>query len=136
MISKRSVWSISPTTFAACCEGRGKCVPSGLVPEEQAQNLGEDTCGGGEGDDDDDQGEGGSGQLCVANELLAGAIPPPCTADGFLIGEYSGVCVTCVDLGIQGLVVAQGTCDDDYECVPCENPLTGEPTGAPGCPGT
>ena len=35
---------------------------------------------------------------------------------------------------IQSLGIAQGSCDDLHECAPCKNPLTGQPTGAPGCP--
>lgn len=32
------------------------------------------------------------------------------------------------------LGISQGSCDDLHDCAPCTNPLTGQPTGAPGCP--
>jgi hypothetical protein len=61
--------------------------------------------------------------------------PAACTATGFLVGNYSGVCLSdCLSFGLQGLALARGTCGDDHTCAPCENPLTGQPTGAPGCP--
>jgi hypothetical protein len=29
---------------------------------------------------------------------------------------------------------ARGTCADGAFCAPCKDPITGAPTGAPGCP--
>ena len=61
--------------------------------------------------------------------------PATCTATGFLVGNYTGVCLSkCLSFGIQGIALAQGTCDGIHTCAPCTNPLTGKPTGAPGCP--
>ena len=37
---------------------------------------------------------------------------------------------------IQSLGISRGNCTKGFKCAPCTNPLTGSPTGAPGCPGT
>lgn len=110
----------------ACCEGRATCVPNMSVPKEMQANLGQDSC----------EDVTPDAFLCVPNELLdPGYVPPACTANSFLFGEYTGVCLSdCLDFGIQGLALSGGDCDDGNKCAPCTNPLSGEPTGAPGCP--
>ena len=61
--------------------------------------------------------------------------PPACSASGFLVGDYTGVCLhDCLKFGLQGIVLARGNCQNNYKCAPCQNPLTGAATGAPGCP--
>jgi hypothetical protein len=61
--------------------------------------------------------------------------PTTCTATGFLVGAYTGVCLSsCLSFGIQGIALAQGSCDSVHTCAPCKNPLSGAATGAPGCP--
>lgn len=113
----------APTTLQNCCGGAGKCVPRGAVPEDQTDQLDEDSCEDIEED----------AYYCVPNEILQSGPFPTCTADSFILGEYTGVCLSdCLDFGIQGIALAGGTCADDYKCAPCE--LNGEPTGAPGCP--
>jgi hypothetical protein len=113
----------APTTLQNCCEGRGKCVPRGAVPEDQTDQLDEDSCEDIEED----------AFYCVPNEILQSGPFPTCDADSFILGEYTGVCLSdCLDFGIQGVALARGSCADDYKCAPCE--LDGEPTGAPGCP--
>lgn len=108
----------------ACCEGRGKCVPTALISEKQAENLAERECE----DVQDDA------YLCVPTEMLSPTFKPrTCTAQSLLLGNYSGVCLSeCLSFGIQGLALARGNCADDYKCVPCTQ--NGQPTGAPGCP--
>ena len=114
--------------FTDCCvkdnqPARGKCVPTQSIPSDEQKNLGTDDCV-------KDQ------QLCVPSEMLQPAFKPPaCSAHNLLVGDYTGVCLSdCLKFGIQGLAISQGTCDDTHECAPCTNPLTGQPTGAPGCP--
>jgi hypothetical protein len=112
--------------LAACCSGAAKCVPDAAVPSTLTSNLDQDSCV--------------DMQLCVPNDLLAfqqgtGPAPRACTANGFLIGQYTGVCLSdCLKFGLQGIVLARGDCDQDFKCAPCVNPLSGQPTGAPGCP--
>jgi hypothetical protein len=116
-------------TFQNCCTPsgasttQGKCVPTSVIPSAEQSDLDQDECTD-------------SNSLCVPTEMLAANFTPPvCTASG-LLGEYTGVCLSnCVDLGfLDELAVSEGTCDDIHQCVPCSNPLTGDPTGAPGCP--
>jgi hypothetical protein len=113
--------------FTDCCTMSnatyGKCVPTMSIPSAEQKNLGTDDCV-------KDQ------QLCVPTEMLKPAFKPPaCTADNFFVGKYTGVCLSdCLKFGIQGLAISRGTCDDLHKCAPCTNPLTGKPTGAPGCP--
>jgi hypothetical protein len=113
--------------FPSCCKengtDEGRCVPTEIIPSSEQSNLSGSGC-----DQDND---------CVPSEMLnlASFKPPTCTATGFLVGSYSGVCLSsCLSFGIQGIALAQGTCDSIHTCAPCKNPLTGAATGAPGCP--
>lgn len=118
-----------PKLFTNCCTPshatatQGKCVPTSQVPTAEQSDLNVDECVKGM-------------ELCVPTEMLAATFTPPtCTGTAFLTGSYTGVCLsTCLSFGIEQLGIAQGTCDDLHECVPCKNPLTGASTGAPGCP--
>ncbi len=114
--------------FPSCCSengtDEGRCVPTEIIPSSEQGNLGQDSCAQDAG-------------LCVPSEMLTISTfhPPSCTATGFLVGSYTGVCLSkCLSFGIQGIALAQGTCDDLHTCAPCTNPLTAQPTGAPGCP--
>lgn len=114
--------------FPSCCKERGadqgRCVPAAIIPSSERSNLGPDVCAR-------------KADLCVPSEMLSIATfrPPTCAATGFLVGSYAGVCLSnCLSFGIQGLALAQGTCDGEHTCAPCTNPLTGQPSGAPGCP--
>jgi hypothetical protein len=117
------------TVFSDCCVDNnvavGKCVPKEAISATLQKNLDNDTC-------DENK------YLCVPKEHLDSKyVPKACSASGFLIGQYTGVCLSdCLKFGIQGIVLAKGNCADDYKCAPCKNPLTGAATGAPGCPAT
>ena len=108
--------------FAGCCDNRARCVPTAIIPADQQDQLGEEEC-------EDTPGE----DLCVPNEILANGPFPACEASSFILGDYTGVCLSdCLDFGIQGIALARGNCDSGFKCAPCEQ--NGEPTGAPGCP--
>jgi hypothetical protein len=110
------------TTFASCCDGRAKCVPASSIPDAQEDQLSEQEC-------EDDA----PGSLCVPNEIIANGPFPACNANSFILGDYTGVCLsTCLDFGIQGVALAKGNCGSGFKCAPCEQ--NGQPTGAPGCP--
>ncbi len=115
--------------FTDCCvkdnKPEGKCVPTQSIPDAEQKNLGTDDCKK-------------DVELCVPTEMLQPTFKPPaCSADNLLVGNYTGVCLSkCLKFGIQGLAISGGSCDDLHECAPCTNPLTGKPTGAPGCPAT
>jgi hypothetical protein len=117
-----------PVLFATCCtkDGapQGRCIPTAQVPSAEQSDLDADECTQGQA-------------LCVPSEMLPTTFTPmPCTGSSFLTGDYTGVCLsTCLDFGFfDSLAISQGSCDDLHECAPCSNPLTGQPTGAPGCP--
>ncbi|MDF2692214.1 MAG: Tryptophan synthase alpha chain [Labilithrix sp.] len=118
------------TKFKDCCiddgVARGKCVPKAMVPASQQNKL----------DDEDENCQEGA-ELCAPNENLDPSFKaPPCTADNFFQGQYSGVCISdCVKLSfIENLGTSRGNCQNGFTCAPCER--NGQPTGAPGCPGT
>lgn len=107
--------------FADCCSARAKCVSTDSIPDDQEGNLGQKSC--------DD------GQLCVPDQILENDPIDACTANSILVGDYTGVCLSdCLDFGFAGIAIAKGSCGDHLKCAPCTNPLTGDPTGAPGCP--
>ena len=118
--------------FTACCNSQGssraKCVPTSIVPTTEQSNL------------DDDNGTCQKGaELCVPNEMLQPNFKgPACTGSTFLTGSYDGVCLSdCLSFSfIQSLGISRGSCTSGFKCAPCTNPLTGQPTGAPGCSGT
>ena len=102
----------------------GRCIPDEIVPSSEQKNLDQDSCKA-------------STDSCVPSEMLNIATfkPEACSGNGFLVGAYTGVCLSkCLSFGIQGIVLSQGSCDDIHTCAPCTNPLSGQPTGAPGCP--
>lgn len=110
----------APVTFADCCGGEAKCVPSASVPADQQDNLSQDNCTI-------------ETDLCVPNQILADGPYPTCSASGFLIGDYTGVCLSdCLDFGFAGIALGRGNCASNQKCAPCEQ--FGSPTGAPGCP--
>jgi hypothetical protein len=105
--------------FAACCDNRARCVPTTSIPADEQDQLKDDSC--------DD------GSLCVPDELVDNAPTVACSATSFVIGDYTGVCLsTCLDFGFEGIALAKGDCDSGFKCAPCET--FGQPTGAPGCP--
>jgi len=117
--------------FQDCCKMNnveyGKCVPKTIIPMSLQSNLSTDTCTNDQTD------------LCVPSENLDPNFKPmACTGQGLIGGQYTGVCLSkCLKFGFfQQLGISQGTCDDLHNCAPCTNPLTGQPTGAPGCPTT
>lgn len=119
-------------TFTACCEKQGtsraKCVPTTIVPQSQQGNL-----------DDDDGTCLKDAELCVPNEMLQPNFKgPACSGSTLLGGSYTGVCLSdCLSFSfIQSLGISKGNCLQGFKCAPCTNPLSGKPTGAPGCPGT
>lgn len=108
-----------PVTFAKCCSDRAHCVPSASIPDEQEGNLSQDDCT--------------DTNLCVPDQILLAQTIPTCTANSFILGNYTGVCLSdCFDFGIQGIALARGSCQSNFKCAPCTQ--NGEPTGAPGCP--
>jgi hypothetical protein len=116
------------TLYPSCCSRPaapaplGTCIPAELVPSAQQTNLDADTCAAGKA-------------FCVPHEQLVSTVPVKCTATASIGKEYAGVCLsTCLKFDfLSSLGMATGTCDNLHVCAPCTNPITGQPTGAPGC---
>ena len=46
---------------------------------------------------------------------------------------YTGVCLSkCLKIPMD-ILIWSGSCPSTHDCVPCVDPLSGQPTGAPGC---
>jgi hypothetical protein len=108
-------------TWAACCGGEGHCMPAEMVAKDKQANLDAKGCE--------------KGSLCVPDVLQDPNFKPQTCSGKILFKQaYTGVCLPkCLKIPLDALIW-KGTCDKADDCVPCDNPLTGESTGAPGCP--
>lgn len=111
--------------FASCCGGRAKCVPKSRVGEDRLENL--DAC------------DGSSGDVCVPLAFVSDRDFKGAKCKGQVnISEtsklpYDGVCLSdCLNIPSKDLLSRDG-CQSGDLCVPCTHPVTGVPTGAPGC---
>lgn len=109
---------VDPALLPSCdlCD-KARCVPNGLVPEEQRDLLA--AC-------DDDN-------LCVPDSLVAGGgtfLLKSCRSVSDTEGRCVSKCLPQVASQLDRLPV--DTCADDEVCAPCFDPLTGEATGACG----
>jgi hypothetical protein len=109
-----------PFTFPLCCsyqgQSQGTCVPKTLVPSSEQSNLQQDVCP-----------TNAASYLCVPDEYLPNATVPVDTCTAGLLGK--GTCVSkCVSISL-GIVLSQGTCPANHDCVPCSL----APAGTPGC---
>jgi hypothetical protein len=102
-----------PVVFPECCGGLGSCVSESLVSEEQAAQLGVDTCTG-------------DGILCAPKDLANPTYTPPrCDSVGGAEGRCLPECLP--DIAAQASLLPQSTCDPGHLCAPCY-----DPTAAPG----
>jgi hypothetical protein len=105
-------------SLPSCCDGRAKCVPNDKLTDTSSLTA----CTP-------------AGASCVPTEMISKTFKPK-TCKGtisLLKKDYDGVCLsTCLDIEEKDKL-DQGSCSSDDVCVPCTNPLTGDPTGAPGC---
>lgn len=109
--------SIDPTILPECpmCEG-ARCVPAGLVPEGQADQLAD--CPNGTG-------------KCVPDVLVATMgdyRPRPCHSLLGAEGRCLSVCIPSV--GSQSDRLPRDVCGEGELCAPCFDPLTGASTGS------
>jgi hypothetical protein len=109
-----------PVVLAGCCGGQATCVPPSLIPAATQPFLSAAACSGGD--------------LCTPNEnLQATFTPEPCEDVYFSITWYTGVCLSNCLVLPDASDLYQGSCDGLHTCVPCTDPNSGAPTGAPGC---
>jgi len=112
-----------------CCGGRAKCVPKSRVSEDRLENLA--ACEGGSGSAATD--------VCVPlpfinnSNFKGGACKGQVNISETSKIPYDGVCLSdCLNIPSKDLLSRDGCATGDL-CVPCLHPVTGAPTGAPGC---
>lgn len=103
-----------PKTFAQCCGGTGRCVPTSAAGES-ASSLGADSCSG-------------ETPVCAPNEFVGLAQPRACKA-GF--GIIKGICLSRCSITTGGPLAGliKGDCEDGELCAPCNK----VPAGTAGC---
>ena len=108
----------APTPFAACCGDQGRCVPASIIEAHARKNLGADSC------------EPATDSLCVPNVWVENqsAKPSTCRAHGNLEGRCLSECLPEVASRAEHLNV--DSCQTGQRCVPCFDPITGEPNDA------
>jgi hypothetical protein len=110
--------------YDLCCSGEGHCLPEEIIPEGDLQSVVKKGCS--------------QGNRCVPDEMSDPTFQPLTCENNLVvpfIGEfpYEGVCLSkCLKIPLDFLIWS-GTCPQSHDCVPCDDPLTGKPTGAPGC---
>jgi hypothetical protein len=116
----------APVVFGYCCRDgargpRGRCIPNGLIPEDDRNRLPSDSCS--------------REYRCVPNELVKNPQYhfPGCSAPGPLGAPATdGACVpSCIVGGLQifqGSFIQQGECQKGDLCAPCT--IFGIATGA------
>lgn len=115
----------APQPLPRCCAEIGQCVPSNLVPADQADRFGEDECP-----------QDGGELICVPDVFLGGTYTPvPCETGfiSFLFGdEYKpGACLPeCLPDVDSAPFLGQDGCPEENKCVPCLDPQSGENSGA------
>jgi hypothetical protein len=111
-----------PIALPGCCSGDGVCLPTEEVGDK-ADDLGQDVCAQNEGD-----------RVCVPTAFLDEGFKPMTCVDEFIFGDEPGVCLPACLPAVQGLIadftLDQQGCPANNLCAPCNNPLTGDPTGA------
>jgi hypothetical protein len=108
--------------FATCCNDQGHCIANELIPPDDQETLSATECS--------------EGLLCVPDRFRDQPFEAEqCDGNLLLAGPYRGVCLpNCLDIPLD-ILIGRGSCSSrDDDCVPCQNPLTQQPTGAPGCP--
>jgi hypothetical protein len=107
---------LDPAAFPACGSvGGAHCMPKTLVPDAMRSQL--VSCGG--------------AGLCVPDVFIASAgrsIPPTCRS----VNNAEGRClhVGLKQVADQASQLPRASCQGFEKCVPCYNPIDGQPTGA------
>jgi len=104
--------------FGECCEGRGRCIPTGAIEDDLESRLATDSC------------ETNSDRLCVPDMWVDAQPQVPTTCHGY--GGAEGRCLpSCLgDVGSQPERFLKDVCEGTDLCVPCFDPVTGEDTKA------
>jgi hypothetical protein len=103
------------TLEAACCGGRGMCLPTSFLDAQALRLLGREACA--------------EPLLCVPDELRNRELLKVCRASA---SRSEGRCLpACLpDVQARGAQLAVDGCDEHQRCVPCYDPITGANTQA------
>src|SRR6185295_4602839 len=102
--------------FERCCGGIGSCVPRTLVPPDQIDQLGRDSCTT-------------SDSLCAPDELSSGTSrPTTCSSIAGAEGRCLPACLP--DIAAQADRLPRDVCPTNHLCAPCYDPITGADSGA------
>jgi hypothetical protein len=107
------------TRFDKCCGGSGYCVPPELLPEDQREQLGRETCG--------------ADRLCAPELLTMGKAPESCDSIAGAEGRCLSTCLPAILT--QAAQLPRSSCASDERCAPCFDPFTGHETGSCALPG-
>jgi hypothetical protein len=111
-----------PGMFARCCTDRGSCIPASLIPPDQSDQLGQDSCAT---DMDKCVPDGFADMTFVAQPCSTGTI------SAIFGSEYEpGACLPDCIPAVDNFLIGQDDCTDGYKCAPCLDPLSGDPSGA------
>jgi hypothetical protein len=75
-----------------------------------------------------------AGDLCVPDAMQSADYEgEPCLGNSLILGQYDGVCLPkCLKIFLE-ISFDKSPCAAGHMCVPCDDPLTGGTTDAPGC---
>jgi hypothetical protein len=110
-----------PVQLPGCCDGVGTCVPKALAGA-QGDSLPQDSCPMDAND-----------YVCAPTVFITDPnyAPPACLTEIFLFGGEPGVCLpSCIVTGTGTGLLGQSTCQNNEKCAPCNDPFSGDPTGA------
>jgi hypothetical protein len=111
---------VDPTRFENCTSAtcsNAHCIPDALVPPEQRGILAPCLGGG----------------FCTPDPIITSAdhwVPPRCTSIAGAEGRCMSTCLPSV--AAQASLLPTAGCDAGTVCVPCFNPMAGDPTAATG----
>ncbi|MGB0590747.1 MAG: hypothetical protein ACPGU1_13795 [Myxococcota bacterium] len=107
--------------YVECCGGEGHCIGPELIPDGLEGSLAK--C----------KGEA-AGNLCVPDAMQSPDYEgEACLGNSLILGQYHGVCLPkCLKIFLE-ISFDKSPCAAGHMCVPCEDPLTGGVTDAPGC---
>jgi hypothetical protein len=109
--------SQDPVVFPDCCGELGVCVPGSLVPEDQLDLLGSDSCTG-------------EGALCAPRTMASDRSFVPATCSSLIDAEGRCLPACLPDVAAQADRLPMTSCAAGELCAPCFDPLTGAATGA------
>lgn len=111
-----------PRDLPRCCEDRGDCIDAQYVPEDNADDVKQDSCVY-------------DFERCVPDGFADGSyVAQPCTTSLIGMGgdEYKpGACLHDCLAAVDNFLIQQDDCPDGYKCAPCLDPQNpGTETGA------